>query len=76
MSKNNKEAEKCRAAGNKLFFQGNYCEAILAYNHSLCYAETGSEAVGLGYGNRSAVYFRLEEYELCLSSIEMAKANG
>ena len=47
----------------------------MSYNKSLCYAESGTEAVGLAYANRSAVYFECQLYERCLSNIKLAKDN-
>lgn len=76
MRKTNLQAEKFRSVGNKFFFKNNHCEAILAYNCSLCYAEVGSESLSLAFGNRSAAYMCLGEYKLCLSSIELAKSHG
>jgi hypothetical protein len=76
MLKSNKKADILRNDGNEFFEEGDFCEALLAYNFSLCYARTGTETVGLAYGNRSAVYFHLEEYELCIQNIELAKAHN
>lgn len=76
MPKSNEEADKLRAQGNDFYHNGDYCKALLAYNNSLCFAEPGTEAVGLAYGNRSAVYFSLQEYELCLANIELARTHN
>jgi hypothetical protein len=42
----------------------------------LCFAKPGTEAVGLAYANRSAVYFCLDEFELCLRNIKLAKSHN
>jgi hypothetical protein len=74
--KSNKKADKFRATGNSLFAKAQYCEALLTYNQSLCFSETGTEAVAFGYANRSAVYYQLKEFKLCLHNIELAKSYG
>jgi hypothetical protein len=51
-----------------LFFQ-------LLYNESLCYAIPGSNAMALAYGNRSAAYFEVQEYDKCLENIKAALIN-
>ncbi|XP_070490712.1 SET and MYND domain-containing protein 4-like isoform X1 [Chironomus tepperi] len=69
-------ASECRVDGNKLYSQRNFFDALVKYNESLCYAPEGSEAIGLAYANRSAVYFEMKMYEKCLKNIELAKLNG
>lgn len=74
--KSYERAEKTRNEGNKLFIQKSYFDALLKYNESLCYAESGSEAIGLAYANRSAVYYELKLFEKSLHNIELARCNG
>jgi hypothetical protein len=74
--KSNKKANKYRAIGNDLFKDGRFLEALLAYNHSLLFAETGSVELALAYGNRSAVYVAIEKFQLCLENIQLARAHG
>lgn len=69
-------AEKTRSEGNKLFIQKSYFDALLKYNESLCYAERGSEAIGLCYANRSAVYYEMKLFGKSLHNIELARLNG
>lgn len=76
MRKCNEKAQELRETGNDLHRSEQYFQAILAYNHGLLYAETGSTEVALLYGNRSASYFSLGEYQLCLDNIELARAHG
>lgn len=76
MLKKNKKAAKLEAMGHELFEKGDFCEALLAYNHSLLFAETGTVNIPMAYANRSKVYFALKEYELCLQNISLAKVNG
>lgn len=71
--KNNKEATKLRNFGNDHFEKNEFFEALLKYNHSLCFAEPGSDCVGLAYANRSAVYFEVKEFDKCIENIELAR---
>lgn len=74
--KSNERAEKTRNEGNKMFVQKSYFDALLKYNESLCYAEEGSEAIGLAFANRSAVYYELKLFEKSLHNIKLARNNG
>lgn len=74
--KSYERAVTLRNEGNKMFVEKSYFDALLKYNESLCYAERGSEAIGLAYANRSAVYYELKLYEKCLQNIELARNNG
>lgn len=74
--KSYERAEKTRNEGNKLFVQKSFFDALLNYNESLCYAERGSEAIGLAYANRSAVYYEMKLFENSLRNIELARHNG
>jgi hypothetical protein len=74
--KSNRKADTLRNEGNEFYKEEDFCRALLAYNYSLCFAKPGTEAVGLAYGNRSAVYFCLEEYKLCIQNINLAKAHN
>lgn len=74
--KSHERAEKLRQDGNKLYVEKSYFDALLKYNESLCYAQLGSEAVGLAYANRSAVYFEMKLFENSLHNIRLAQQNG
>lgn len=50
------------------------CES--EYKISLQPGEGENKALALGYGNRSAVLFELEQYETCLSDIDLALRYG
>lgn len=76
MLKSSIEAGRHREIGNQLFAKTKYCEALLSYNHSLCFSEENSEDAALAFANRSVVYLKLKEYELCLENIELAKQSG
>lgn len=74
--KNNEMADEFRVSGNENFNNYEYFDALIDYNHSLCFAEPGSEQVGLAYANRSAVYLELKLFEICLQNIQLAKVSN
>lgn len=45
-----------RDLGNEFFRKKKYREAMELYNHSLCFAENGSQNIALAYSNRSACF--------------------
>lgn len=69
------KSDLLRSEGNQLYALRNFHDALAKYNGSLCAAENESENIGLAYANRSAVYFELKLYELCLQNIDLALAN-
>lgn len=76
-----KDTEKClefRKQGNQFFSLKNrdYVRALELYNQSICFAELDSEDMGIGYANRSAIYFEWKKYDLCLENIQLAKEHG
>lgn len=74
-SKSNEKAEEARVEGNKFYAQRSFFEALVKYNESLCHAVPGSEAVGLAFANRSAVFFEMKLFEKSLNNIAQAKEN-
>lgn len=78
ISKDEIKSKEFRMQGNQYFSLKNrdYVKALELYNQSICYAVPGSENLGLGYANRSAIYMQWKKYELCLENIALAKANG
>lgn len=59
------------------FFRRDYLElAIAAYNDSICKAVFGTEEMALANANRSACYFKLARFAMCLSEIELAKKSN
>lgn len=72
----NRKAEAARSEGNKFYVDRNFHGALEKYNESLCFAEKSSEAYGMAFANRSAVYFEMKLFDKCLKNIEMAKVNG
>lgn len=76
VNKSVSKAEESRTDGNKFYAERSFFEALVKYNESLCHAEKGSEAAGLAYANRSAVYFELKIFESSLRNIDLARNNG
>lgn len=75
-TKSREIAEAARSEGNKFYAERSFFDALVKYNESLCHAIKGSEAVGLAFANRSAVYFEMKLFEKCLTNIKLAKENG
>lgn len=50
--KSDDSAAKLRIAGNQLYRECKYDEALVSYNESICYAEPKSDQLGMGYANR------------------------
>lgn len=75
MSKNNTKSSALRDKGNEYYLNKRFIEALLKYNESLLFAVPGSENISLAYGNRSACYFNLAEYQHCLNNIKLAIDN-
>lgn len=79
------KAFEFRKLGNEHYVAKRYEEAIINYNQSIRYAprilpsdeevdesEKVDNDLALSYGNRSAVYFQMDEYRLSLSDIDRA----
>lgn len=71
--KSNARAAKLRNAGNRLYLEGKYPDALARYNESICFAEVDSDQLSMGFANRSAVYYEMGEYEFALLNIALAK---
>lgn len=78
VEKSNEKSRQLRTAGNEYFSlkKKDYEQALKLYNESICFAENGSEDLGIGFANRSAIYFEWKLYELCLENIELARKSG
>jgi tetratricopeptide (TPR) repeat protein len=72
-SKSNSLALNYRNIGNNHFRKGEYFDALMFYNRSLCTAEIGSESISMAFANRSAVYLTLNHFDLCLQNIQLAR---
>lgn len=71
----NRKAAQLRQEGNRLYLDKQFDKAVTKYNESICYAEAGSEHLGMGYANRSAIYSEEGEYEYALANIALAREN-
>lgn len=77
--KNNEKSTEFRNEGNKYYKKSTVKDILLAlrlYNKSICFAKENSEELSMAYSNRSAAFFSIEEYEICLENIEMSRRNG
>lgn len=75
-AKSNVHAEKFREIGNEFFKDSKFFEALLAFNKSLCFAESNTIQAALTYEARSKVFLKLHQYEKCLNNIRTAKNCG
>ncbi|XP_031618310.1 SET and MYND domain-containing protein 4-like [Contarinia nasturtii] len=73
--KNDIIANGFRQHGNRTFEKLQFINAIEWYNKSLCFAENGSETIGLAYANRASCFLKLKMFKNCLADIELAKQN-
>lgn len=76
LPKMNEKADRMRTLGNGHYLEEHYQKALYCYNHSIAFAETGTDRLGMGYANRSAICFQLGEYEMALFNIDLAKKNN
>ncbi|XP_062556492.1 uncharacterized protein LOC134221305 [Armigeres subalbatus] len=74
--KSNLEAVTLRQEGNKLFAKKMYEDAMGKYNESICWALGDSEDLGIGFANRSAVCYEIQEYEFALANIQLARQHN
>lgn len=75
-SKSDYTAVKKRKYGKLLFNVREWQEAIDLFNESLCFAEKGSQNIGIAYANRSACFFNLKMFDKCLIDIDLAIENN
>lgn len=64
-----------RILGKDSFEIGDFVKSIQLYNYGICVAENDYEELSICYANRSACFFKLKKYKLCLADIELAKKN-
>ena len=74
--KSNNAAESSRKKCNEHRDQGEFYEALIACNKSICFAVPNTKALSVAYANRSALYFKRGQYSECLESIKLARENG
>lgn len=76
LRKSNIIALQKQKAGNVQFGESNWKSAMELYNESLCYAEKGSEIIGISYGSRAKCFFEMKLYNESLKDIGLAKEAG
>ena len=80
--KDNAKAKQFRQEGNELYKARQFSDAILKYNASIRHAPLQKPAgeeenqLALAHANRSAVFFHLDEFKLCLNDVERAVELG
>ena len=72
----NIRSKRIRDEGNLFYQKFDHEGALEKYNESICNADLGSEHLGIGYANRSAVYFLMGRYDECMRSIIYAKQSN
>jgi hypothetical protein len=63
-----------RMKGNEFYNENKFFMSLGCYNKSLCLAPEHEKS--FCFANRSAVYMRVNEYQLCLDNIQLARING
>lgn len=76
LAKNDQIALQKREKGNQHFRQGEFLYALESYNESICFAESKSKNLSLGYANRAATFLKMKQYNECLVDIALAKNSG
>uniref|UniRef100_A0A182SHC8 MYND-type domain-containing protein n=1 Tax=Anopheles maculatus TaxID=74869 RepID=A0A182SHC8_9DIPT len=78
IAQSNSKAAGLREQGNAAYKKdpNDPGKALELYNQSICMAQDGSKDLGLGYANRSAVYFNCKQYRECLQNIALARCHN
>uniref|UniRef100_A0A182Q0I9 MYND-type domain-containing protein n=1 Tax=Anopheles farauti TaxID=69004 RepID=A0A182Q0I9_9DIPT len=78
IAKSNSKSNSLREQGNAAYKQApnDPDRTLQLYNQSICMAEEGSKELGLGYANRSAIYFNRKQYRECLQNIDLARRHN
>ncbi|XP_052829237.1 SET and MYND domain-containing protein 4 [Octopus bimaculoides] len=75
IGKSASDSTEFRNKGNAEYVKKNYREAFSFYTRSIQKAPGIGDMLALGYANRSAVYFDMQKYHLCLKDIDLALKN-
>ena len=72
------EANKLKDEGNKLFVGGRFKQSLEKYNQALLVVDQTkvSDSFSMILANRSAVFFKLKQFQHCLDDIELALENN
>jgi SET and MYND domain-containing protein 4 len=65
-----------RNEGNSMYQQSKFYETLESYNKSLMSSKPNSLERAPAFANRSAVYFEVKQYQLCLDNIQLARDSG
>lgn len=89
--KDSHKSQQCRQQGNDEFKKHNFRDSLLLYTQSIRFAhnpkikskdtsksssEEINEELALAYANRSAAFYQLDEFNLCLNDVESALKFG
>ncbi|KAL5284949.1 hypothetical protein ACFFRR_006955 [Megaselia abdita] len=70
--KNDRKSDSLRKEGNSDFAKGEFIESLKYYYKSIVFAET-DEKKALSYGNISAIFYKTDKLECCLTAIGHVK---
>ena len=65
--KSAKQASTLRLQGNTKYKQGNNVASLALYTESVTHAPKGSEELSLALGNRSAVLYHMQSYQVIIN---------
>ena len=77
-SKCTTEAERLKDEGNKMFVGGRFKQSLEKYNEALVLVDQNHVSAGFSLilANRSAVFFKLKQFQHCLDDINLALENN
>ena len=73
--KSHTEAIRLKDDGNKFFVKGKFSNSLKRYNSAIALADN-RETLSVLLGNRSAAFYNLKQYKMCLDDIEVAFENN
>ena len=73
--KSHTEAIRLKDEGNKFFVKGKFSNSLKRYNSAIGLADN-RETLSVLLGNRSASFYNLKKYQMCLDDIEVAFENN
>lgn len=76
LPKSSFRSQELRRGANQLYARKKFGFALKDYNESICSAPSDSEDLGIGYANRSALYYERGEFELTLANIALARKHN
>lgn len=73
--KNNVISDQLRKKGNESFHKEDYFDALSKYNEALRYADINSKELSLCYGNHSAAFLKVKQFNET-ENIQLARENN